>query len=116
MERRTMIQLGAFVVAVGAGALVLGQRRSSESEARRWVREGARLVDVRSPAEFAAGHITGAVNVPVDRLESQLDTVGARDGAVVVYCASGRRSRWATEKLRAAGYTRVLDLGPMSAW
>ena len=68
--------------------------------------EGARLVDVRSPEEYAAKHIEGAENAPVETVDS----------AIVLYCASGRRSARAAAALRARGYTRVYDLGAMSSW
>lgn len=83
--------------------------------AKALVAEGARLVDVRSSAEFGMGHIDGAENVPVDEVEANgLD--GAKDRPVVVYCRSGQRSARAATALRAKGFTRVHDLGAMSSW
>lgn len=72
------------------------------------------LVDARSPAEFAAAHIEGAVNVPHDALESRLDALPAdRDAVVVVYCKTGKRAAKLRESLVAMGYSdvRVLDAG-----
>lgn len=85
-------------------------------DAHALVQKGALLLDVRSPDEFAAGHLPGAVNVPVDRLEASLKEVGAPERPVVVYCHSGRRSRWAAEILQKNGFKKVHDLGPMSRW
>lgn len=85
-------------------------------EARRRVQAGARLVDVRTPAEFAAGHIDGAVNVPVQELVDRRAELGPPSTSVVVYCGSGRRSAHAAALLREAGFDSVFDLGPMSAW
>ena len=64
------------------------------------------LIDVRTPAEFAAGHIPGAVNVPVDELRASLDELRSvlddhRD--VVLICRSGARAGQAQEVLNAAG-------------
>jgi len=73
--------------------------------------QGALLVDVRTPGEFAAGHIPGAQNVPVGatgKLSRE-----KRSRGIVVYCASGMRSAGAAGRLRAAGFEKVLDLGPM---
>lgn len=85
-------------------------------KARELVKGGARLVDVRTRAEFAAGHIEGAVNIPVGELGARLGEVGDREKPVVVYCASGMRSSSAAGALRGAGFLRVHDLGAMARW
>jgi phage shock protein E len=85
-------------------------------EARAMVAAGATLVDVRDPDEFAAGHIEGAVNIPVDTVAANPDAVGAKDQPLVLYCRIGRRARRAADTLRAAGFTRVQELGAMSNW
>jgi phage shock protein E len=109
-----------LVLLILAGAVVLASKfvfRSRGAEARRWVaQESALLLDVRSEREFAAGHLAGAVNVPVSQLAAQLDTLGDKGRPVVVYCASGMRSTRAASLLREAGFSRVLNLGAMSAW
>ncbi len=73
------------------------------------------LLDVRTPAEFAEGHIPGAVNIPVDSLHSRLSEVPS-DLPVVVYCRSGNRSATAAQILDRAGYDSVYDLGGILAW
>lgn len=73
------------------------------------------LVDVRTAAEFASGHLAGAVNIPVEALSGRLSEISA-DQPVVVYCRSGNRSASAAALLRQAGYTRVLDLGGIIDW
>jgi rhodanese-related sulfurtransferase len=102
------------------GAALLGSQflfRSRGVEARKWVaQEGALLLDVRSEREFATGHLPGAVNVPVTQLAAQLATLSDKRRPVVVYCASGMRSTRAASLLREAGFSRVLNLGAMSAW
>lgn len=60
------------------------------------------LLDVRTPEEFAAGHIAGAVNIPVQELEHRLSEVPATT-PVVVYCHSGRRAGKAASLLQARG-------------
>jgi rhodanese-related sulfurtransferase len=80
------------------------------------VKGGARLVDVRSPQEFASGHLPGAVNVPYDEVEKRLAEVGAPGDAIVLYCRSGRRSAIAAQALERLGYGNVRDMGPMTAW
>lgn len=88
----------------------------SPQEARALVGAGARLLDVRSPGEFASGHIDGALNIPVDQLAGRLAEVGPKDTPVVVYCRSGARSASAARTLKGAGFARVEDLGPMGRW
>ena len=74
------------------------------------------VLDVRTPQEYAAGHVPGAVNVPQDQLASRLAEV-PKDKDVVLYCQSGRRAGIAAEVLAANGYTRLSHLeGDMPAW
>jgi rhodanese-related sulfurtransferase len=78
------------------------------------VARGALLIDVRTASEYAAGHVAGAINIPVDDLSSRLSEISI-DRQIVVYCASGTRSARAAQTLCGAGY-QVYDLGPMSKW
>lgn len=90
--------------------------KTSSLDARALVAKGARLVDVRSPGEFAGGHIPGAVNIPVDQIDRRAGEIGPKEAGVVVYCASGMRSASAAGTLRKLGFTPVADLGAMSRW
>ena len=76
---------------------------------------GHLLVDVRTPEEYASGHIAGSVNIPVQELGNRLAEV-SKDQPVVVYCRSGNRSAQAASILESAGYTGVYDLGGIGAW
>jgi rhodanese-related sulfurtransferase len=73
------------------------------------------LIDVRTPEEFAGGHIPGAVNIPVQEIAGRLAEV-AQDRPVVLYCRSGNRSTQAAQILDAAGYAPVYNLGGIAAW
>lgn len=73
------------------------------------------LIDVRTPEEFAGGHIEGAVNIPVDALASRLSEVPAGQ-PIVLYCRSGNRSATASRILVDAGYTGIYDLGGLQGW
>ena len=74
------------------------------------------VLDVRTPQEYAEGHVPGAVNVPQDQLASRLAEV-PKDKDVVIYCRSGRRSALAADVLAANGYSRLSHLdGDMNAW
>jgi rhodanese-related sulfurtransferase len=93
-----------------------GPARIDPQNARQLVAEGALLVDVRSPEEFATAHLPQAVNIPVDQLPARLDEVRQFACPVVVYCASGMRSGRATGVLRSAEIEDVHDLGSLSRW
>lgn len=74
------------------------------------MKEGAQLVDVRSPAEFASGHVPGSVNIPLNEIDqgaARLD----KQRWVIVYCASGTRSAVARRQLLGRGFERVLNAG-----
>jgi phage shock protein E len=86
------------------------------AQARELVQAGARLVDVRTRAEFAAGHLPGAINIPVQELAERLPELRPKDTPVVLYCRSGRRSSSAARTLKSAGFAAVHDLGPMGRW
>lgn len=94
--------------------LIAIRSRIPGDAAREKVREGAVLLDVRTPGEFAAAALPGAKNVPLQELASRLPEL-PRDRAIVVYCASGMRSSAAASFLKKRGY-EVHDLGPASAW
>jgi phage shock protein E len=92
-----------------------GKDRIDGPQARAMVAEGALLVDVREPSEFSSGHVEGAKNVPVGRIETLANNADlARP--VVVYCRSGGRSAMAASKLTKLGFQTVSDLGGMANW
>lgn len=77
------------------------------------------ILDVRTPAEYAEGHIEGAVvwDVNRDDFESSLAEAYPRDGRYVVYCRSGVRSRTATEIMQSLGFTDIHEIeGGINAW
>ena len=100
-------------LAVAAGLVACGSPGTSQ-RAKELVRDGATLLDVRTPGEFAAGHLEGALNIPVAELGRRLSEVPVAV-PVVVYCRSGVRSANAAQLLTARGY-EVLDLGAMGNW
>lgn len=84
-------------------------------EAVRRLRDGAVLMDVRSPAEFSGTTVRGALNVPLGSIAEAVDRKSwPSEQAILVYCASGARSGMAVRQLKALGYTEVHNLGTVS--
>jgi rhodanese-related sulfurtransferase len=81
-------------------------------------REDALVIDVRDPGEYGAGHILGAKNLPLSRVDAGAELAAKRkDRPLIVYCDTGNRSGKAAAALKALGYTRVLNLsGGLGAW
>jgi rhodanese-related sulfurtransferase len=74
------------------------------------------IVDVRTPDEFAAGHINGAVLMPLDNLPNTYSSL-PKSGRLVVYCRSGHRSAQAVQFLIAHGYKNAVSMnGGFLAW
>jgi sulfur-carrier protein adenylyltransferase/sulfurtransferase len=107
-----------------SGAEVLRQIKTRIDEVdpavvREQVSNGAVVVDVREPEEWSAGHIPGARHVPKSYLESRIEgVVGDRSQHVILYCASGNRSAWATRTLvEDLGYEHVESMiGGFTLW
>ncbi|MBK8611276.1 MAG: rhodanese-like domain-containing protein [Chitinophagaceae bacterium] len=72
--------------------------------------EGAFLVDVRTPGEFASGHVKGSVNIPLDAVPNQLAKFKNKKN-IVVFCRSGNRSGQAKTILEQQGFTNVVNAG-----
>ncbi len=92
------------------------QAPNPQQQAWDWIKSGALLVDVRTPAEFAEGHLAGARNIPLDQVRNRIAEFGPdRDARIVVYCRSGRRSGLARDALRELGFRQVLNGGGYDA-
>ncbi|MBA3022681.1 MAG: rhodanese-like domain-containing protein [Gammaproteobacteria bacterium] len=86
--------------------------------AQSMVSQGALLLDVREPSEYAAVHAVNAKLLPLGQVESRLQELAAfKDQPVAVICRSGRRSAQAVAMLQEAGFTQVVNVqGGTSAW
>ncbi|MSN24933.1 MAG: rhodanese-like domain-containing protein [Geobacter sp.] len=72
------------------------------------------LIDVRTEAEWVAGHLEGAVLIPYDRIEQGITAVVPdKKSKILLYCRSGRRSGIAVETLKNVGYQDLTNLGSM---
>lgn len=120
----TWAALGALVLLVVAGALVLWQNEPepvlaeeiSTAEAYEKYQAGTFLVDVRTPEEWDEVRVPGVPLVPLDELEERLDEIPQGE-EIVVICRSGNRSKQAAAILTEAGFTQVASMqGGIKEW
>jgi rhodanese-related sulfurtransferase len=112
---RRRVRSAAFAASatltLALGACSAGGTGASPATASEKV-AGAIILDVRTPQEFAEGHLEGAVNLDVNAADF---TTRLRDldpaGRYLVYCRSGNRSKQAIDRMKAAGFTTLTDLG-----
>ena len=88
----------------------------AELSARRATGDAPIVIDVRTPDEYATGHIPGAVNIPFDQVAERISEVDAPHG-VALYCMFGPRARMGEAALLAAGHSSVFHIeGGLAAW
>jgi rhodanese-related sulfurtransferase len=110
--------LALAVLAYEASRLRSGGQSVGPMDAVRLMNQGALLLDVRSQAEFDAGHILDARHLPQDQLASSIATLKKyQEKVVIACCESGMRSGAAARLLQAQGFTRVVNLkGGLQGW
>ena len=75
------------------------------------------ILDVRTPEEFSEKHIPGAINFANETIGSEeIPELPDKDQLILVYCRSGNRSKQASEKLVALGYTNIIEFGGINDW
>lgn len=75
----------------------------SKIDLKKMIKDGAIIIDVRTPYEFESGHIVGAVNIPVGFISAQLNRVKKFEKPIITCCRTGLRSSTAASILRSAG-------------
>lgn len=107
-----LLAAGGGLAACGDDAATPGASAASSSISV----EGATVIDVRTPEEFAAGHLDGATNIDVSAgdFDQRIDGLDPA-GSYVVYCRSGNRSAQAVARMREAGFADVVDAGGLDA-
>lgn len=92
-------------------------KRITQEEFKKELAEDVQLIDVRTPEEFAAGHIAGAINVDFHNdFENQIQQVDLTK-KTLIYCHSGGRSAKALEIMKSMGFPAVYELeGGFSSW
>ena len=131
MKKKTKILIAGIVVGVIAVAAVgIKQHVTADQEGAEYTSitmEDAKeifqekgdylIVDVRRADEFAEGHIQGAINIAnEDIVSSEPAELPDKDQVIYVYCRSGNRSKQASEKLAAMGYTNIVEFGGILDW
>ena len=119
MTRRLPLGLLLFAIAfraVAAGPAAIEPKALVERIA--WADQNLVVLDVRTPAEYAGGHVPGAINIPRDELASRIaELSGAREKDIVVYCRTGPRADEALGTLGKAGFKRLYHLtGDYTRW
>lgn len=72
------------------------------------------IIDVRSPQEFATGHVEGAINIEHTAIAQEIAKAGVnKDDTVLLYCQSGRRSGMALETLKGLGFSKAENVGSL---
>ena len=101
-----------IAVIVAAFLLVSKGGQVSAKEAATYLKNGALVIDVRTLGEFNSRHLTNAINIPLDEINSVLpQRVKNKNQVLLLHCASGMRSGMAKNKLNAMGYTNAFNLG-----
>lgn len=101
------------IAGVAAGFVLLKRLGQIPAKAARaHLKNGALLIDVRSPGEFNSGHLPSAINLPLDEIAAALPRrVKDKNQVLLLHCLSGRRSGMAKSRLKSLGYTNVFNLG-----
>jgi len=101
-----------FAVVVVVVIMVKRAGQVSTSDALVYLKNGALVIDVRTPGEFNAGHLASAINLSLDQIETGLpQRVPDKNQILLLHCQSGMRSGMAKSKLKVMGYEHVFNLG-----
>jgi phage shock protein E len=107
--------LVTWIVIIGAVVVFLLLKRMSlvsTATARDWLSKGALVIDVRSEGEYQAGHLPGAISIPLGRLGDEIvRRAPDKEQAILLHCLSGTRSSMAKTMLKRMGYRNVFNLG-----
>jgi rhodanese-related sulfurtransferase len=102
-----------LLIAVIAAFLVYNHTgKISSKAAKAYLRNGAKVIDVRSAGEYTAHHLPNAMNLPLSEIETLiLRKVRDKNSVLLLHCQSGMRSGLARKMVKALGYTNVYNLG-----
>ena len=119
MKKLTALLLSLFLLTGCAGQGEAGYLQISQEDARSQMASETdyRIVDVRTPGEYAEGHIPGALNIPNESIGKEAPAgLPQKDQLIFIYCRSGNRSKQAAGKLSDLGYTNIREFGGINTW
>ena len=119
MKRVAIVLAVLLLAGCAAPAEEISYRQINMDEAITMMGEesGYVILDVRTPEEFADKHIPGAINIPNEAIGTEeIPELPDKDQLILVYCRSGNRSKQASEKLVALGYTNIVEFGGINDW
>jgi len=117
--KKVIITLLLMALLLPAAICEAAYTQISQEEAANIMAEetGFIVLDVRTQEEYDGAHIPGAVNIANETIGTdEIPELPDKDQVLLVYCRSGRRSKEASEKLAALGYTHVLEFGGIITW
>ena len=134
-QKKIIASIAAVVLTAAAFWYVNGNYRSSEDENK--TKETQRtytqitahkakeimdtendyiILDVRTQEEYSSGHMKDAVCLPNEEIVNEPDILPDKAQKILVYCRSGNRSKQASKKLVALGYTNIVEFGGINDW
>lgn len=120
--KRILLILIAALLLTGCGVAAeqeASYRQINMEEAAEMMEKesGYIILDVRTPEEFTEKHIPGALNIPNKAIGTdEIPELPDKQQLILVYCRSGNRSKQASEKLVAQGYTNIVEFGGINDW
>jgi rhodanese-related sulfurtransferase len=84
-----------------------GEQLITSEDAKKRIARGMRVIDVRTHAEYRAGHYPNSTHIPVNTLTQKTLAGIRKNEPILVYCNTGQRARYAAEKMKRLGYTDV---------
>ncbi len=121
MNRMISMILAMLLVLTGCGGTEVenAYQQITQEEAKKMMdTQEVIILDVREQDEFDAGHIPGALLLPVGTIsgETAVAVIPELDSVVLVYCRSGNRSKTASSALTKLGYTNIYEFGGINTW
>jgi phage shock protein E len=120
---RVLVLIGIIILSVGSLFYLTGGNISSKnayevsySQIQENIDSGSPLIDVRTPEEYAESHAEGAINLPVEKIQTGETPNVAKDRIIYLYCHSGRRAGEAKAILEKAGFTHVISITSLDNW
>jgi NADPH-dependent 2,4-dienoyl-CoA reductase/sulfur reductase-like enzyme/rhodanese-related sulfurtransferase len=108
--QRMLMQMGYANVKNGGGIATMMAHRNTKPVSSAPANESV-VIDVRTPEEFRSGAYPGAINIPLDELQTRMNELGSHSRDITLYCASGARSAYGQRFLMQQGFTNVKNGG-----